>query len=221
MLCALFPRQDYPLNQIKKIDQILEDRRSEQKKTTLLDAIDFSNLQNVTFEQRAAAYKEAMALGESFMKNEEWGIARFYFRRALALMPNDQAATLKIDEAEARIRGSNANAEKYTEMIQRADEAFATGDFSVARFYYIKAKEAKPDDDYVNERIRVSTQLVESTTARVANREYDDSMKRANEALAASNYSVARFFFRKALSHKPDDPVAKQKLDEVEKLIKQ
>lgn len=217
----IFPGQDYPINQIKRIDQLLEDRRNEQKKSTTLESIDFSNLQNITFEQREAAYKDAMALGDSFMKTEEWGIARFYFRRALVLIPNDRAATTKVDEVEARIRGNTANETKFTEMMQRADEAFATGDFSVARFYYIKAKEIKPDDDHVNERIRVATQLVESTSARVANREYDDSMNRANEALTAKNYSVARFFYRKALSHKPNDTIAKQKLDEVEKLIRQ
>ena len=69
--------------------------------------------------------------------------------------------------------------------------------------------------------MKVSVQMVESTAARNINREYDTAMSKANEARIAKNYSVARFFYRKALSHKPNDEEAKQKLYEVEELIKQ
>ena len=217
----IFPGQEYPQNQISKIDAILKERVAVEVQTVKLDQIDFSNLQNLSGEAREAAYKEAMELGASFMKTEEWGIARFYFRRALALIPNDEPATKKIDEVERIIRGSNSNEAKYAEMIQRADEAFKTGDFGVAQFYYTKAKEAKPTDPYVNERIQVVTQLSESTASRMANREYDTSMQRANEALEVKNYAVARFFYRKALSQKPNDELAKKKIEEVELLIKQ
>jgi len=162
-----------------------------------------------------------MALGNQFMGTKEWGLARFYFRRALALKPSDNAATDKLNEVETIIRGDNANEAKYNEMVQRADEAFKTGDFNVARFYYTKAVEANPSDEYANERLKVSTQMVESTAARKINREYDAAMNKANEARVARNYSVARFFYRKALSHKPNDEEAKLKLYEVEELIRQ
>lgn len=217
----ILPGQVYPQSQITEIDRILKKQEEALKQVSILEKIDFTNLQNVAQSDREAAYKEAMALGHQFMGTKEWGIARFYFRRALALMPGDTAATAKINEVEAIIRGDNANDVKYEEMIQRADEAFKTGDFNVARFYYIKAREAKPDDEYVNERVQVTTQLVESSSARITNREYDASMSKANEALELKNYSVARFFYRKALSHKPNDEQAKLKLYEVEQLIRQ
>lgn len=217
----IFPGQEYPQNQINKIDVILESQRKGAAKLTQLDQIDFSNLQNMNQADCEAAFKDAIALGESFMKSKEWGIARFYFRRAQALMPGNEQANKKVNEVETIIRGDNANELKYDEMIQRGDEAFKTGDFSVARFYYIKAKEAKPADEYVNERIQVTSQLVESSSSRVSNREYDIAINKADEAMQAKNYSVARFFYRKALSIKANDDLANRKLKEVEQLINQ
>lgn len=215
----VFSGQEYPQNQIRKIDELLRKRSLENKAASKLEQIDFSNLQHVDEADRRAAYLEAMTLGESFIKTEEWGIARFYFRRALALLPNDQLATNKLNEVEKQIVGDNINEAKYNEMIKKADESFKTGDFGVAKFYYTKAREANPTDDYVNERIQVVTRLTESTAARESNREYDTAMKKASEAFAAKNYAVARFFYRKAISIKSNDELAKQKLAEVESLI--
>ena len=217
----ILPGQAYPKTKIDEIDRLLAEQNEARKNQSILDRIDFSNLETVSAEERNAAYQEAMELGNQFMGTKEWGLARFYFRRALALKPSDDSAIAKINEVETIIRGDNANEAKYNEMVQRADEAFKTGDFNVARFYYTKAVEANPADEYANERLKVSVQMVESTAARNINREYDTAMSKANEARIAKNYSVARFFYRKALSHKPNDEEAKQKLYEVEELIKQ
>ncbi|MBN2263302.1 MAG: hypothetical protein JW735_10335 [Prolixibacteraceae bacterium] len=217
----ILPGQVYPKTKIDEIDRLLKEQNDARKNQSILDRIDFSNLQTVSAEEREAAYQEALTLGNQFMASKEWGLARFYFRRALALKPSDDAATAKLNEVEKIIRGDNANEAKYNEMVQRADEAFKTGDFNVARFYYTKAVEANPTDEYANERLKVSNQMVESTAARNVNREYDAAMSKANEARVARNYSVARFFYRKALSHKPNDEEAKQKLYEVEELIRQ
>jgi tetratricopeptide (TPR) repeat protein len=215
----IIPNQEYPKSQLRKIENLLKIASETSVTKTKLEQIDFSNLQNVSQEDRLAAYKEAMALGEAFMKSKDWGVARFYYRRALALVPNDEVATQKLSVVDRSIRGDNVNESKYKEMIQKADEAFKTGDFSVARFYYGQASEAKPGDAYVQERIDVVIKLSENTASRVANREFDTSMNKANAALEVKNYSVARFFYRKALSLKPDDVGAKQKLEEVERII--
>ena len=218
----LIPGQEYPQNQIARIDEILSAQQTQEPETqSELDKIDFSDLRSLSAEARRLAYSEAMQLGEQFIVSQDWGLARFYFRRALALVPNDALATEKLSFVEQQILGDNVNEARYAEMILRADEAFATGDFGVARFYYMKAGEAKPNDEYVTERILVSTRLAQSTASRTANREYDEAMQRANEAFDANNLSVARFFYRRALSLKPNDEEAKTKLGEVEELIRQ
>ncbi|MGF7139983.1 hypothetical protein [Roseimarinus sediminis] len=217
----IIPGQKYPLTQIDRIESILYSKTMETATSSALDQIDFSNLDNLSSGDREAAYNEAMSLGESFMKTEEWGIARFYFRRALALRSGDRLASEKIALVDQKIRGGSVDENQFREIIQKADEAYETGDFGVARFYYSKAKEIKSDDVYVNERLLVVSRLAQSTASRVANREYDTAIQKANEALTAKNYNVAKFFYRKALSIKPNDEVAQTKLEELERLIQQ
>lgn len=216
----IFPAQAYPSSQIEKIDAILEERASRKAPTTKLDQIDFANLQALNNDERKAAYDEAMRLAGEFVITKEWGIARFYYRRALALFPNDSKATEQLAIVDRMILGDNVNEAKYNEMIKKADEAFKTNDFGVAKFYYSKAKEANPNDSYANERLNVVNALVESSAERAANKEFDSSLKRANEAFEAKNYAVARFFYRKALSLKPDDDNIKTQLETIDTLIK-
>lgn len=217
----IIPGQEYPSSQIAKIDAIVREKKKLEATQSKLDQIDFSNLTNVSMEDRKAAFDEAMERGESFIKSKEWGIARFYFRRALALFPNDALATQKLGTVDEQILGANVNEAKYTEMVKKADEAYKTGDFGVAKFYYTKAKEANPTDEYVTDRLNVVTKLSESTANRTANKEFDASIQKGDEAFAVKNYSVARFFYRKALGLSPADESVKQKLSQVDALINQ
>jgi tetratricopeptide (TPR) repeat protein len=218
----IFPGQEYPSSQIKRLDELLAGLVTKQVPTkTILEQIDFSNLDNVSKEDREAAYKEAMALGESFFKSEDWGVARFYFRRALSLFPSDVTANQKLDETERMIRGNNVNESKYSEMVKKADESFNNGDISVAKFYYSKALEAKPNDSYVKGRFEIADKLLKSTNENAENREFEDAMAKGNDAYNSQNYILARFYYRKALSLKSDSQIVKDKIDQSERALKQ
>ncbi len=218
----IIPAQSYPTAQLKKIDELLNQQAEKNSLAkTKLEQIDFSNLDNVSKEDRDAAYKEAMAMGESFMKSEEWGVARFYFRKALALFPNDTPANQKLGEVEKMIRGNDVNESRYIEMVKRADESFKTGDINVAQFYYNKALEAKPNDQYVVERLLVVSQLTQSTATRANDKDFDEAINKGNEAFNTGNYSVARFFYRKAQGLKPSDVLAKDKILMVDQALGQ
>jgi len=217
----IFPDQEYPSLQIKKIDDFLRLSTKTVSEKNILDQIDFSNLDNISKEDREAAYKEAMALGESFFKSKDWGVARFYFRRALSLFPNDDPAGKRLDETERMIRGNDVNESKYAEMVKKAEESFKTGDISVAKFYYSKALEAKPNDSFVKERLVVAEQLLKSTSEGNDNREFEDAMNKGNESFSKNNYILARFFYRKAISLKSDNQLAKDRLSLSEKALQQ
>jgi len=218
----IFPGQEYPSTQIKRIDALLNKVTTTPSTTkSNFDDIDLSNLQNLTKEERDAAFKEAMEMGESFLKTKEWGIARFYFRRALSLIPDDATANLKLNEADRMLRGSDVNESKFSELVKKADESFKTGDISVAKFYYAKALEIKPNDTYTKERFTITDQLLRSTQTSAGDREFEDALTKGDEAYNAKNYSLARFFYRKALSLKSGNQRATEKLDRSEKAMGQ
>ena len=218
----IYPGQDYPVSQIKKIDDLLLEISSKQAQNkSVLERVDFSNLDKLTQDDREEAFKEAMKLGESFFESKDWGVARFYFRRALSLIPNEPSALKRLDETEKMLRGNDVNESKYNEMVKKADESFKTGDISIAKFYYAKALEAKPADSYAKERLDIADQLIRSTAAQTSNREFDDAINKGNGAFNSGNYVLARFFYKKALSLKPGNQLANEKIDMCDKAISQ
>jgi tetratricopeptide (TPR) repeat protein len=218
----IFPAQEYPKSQIRKIDELLDQlAKTSAVTTTSLDDIDFSNLQSLSKEEREAAYRQAMELGESFLKTKEWGIARFYFRRALSLITNDEAATQKLNEADRMLRGDDVNESKFAEFVKKADESFKTGDISVAKFYYAKALELKPADTYTKERFTIAEQLLRTTMSSAGDREFEDAITKGDQAFDTGNITLARFFYRKALSMKQGNTRAADKLAQCDKALGQ
>lgn len=211
------PGETYPSQQITLIDNLFQRQSTAESASAILDRIDFNQLDKISRNELETAFREAMRLGNSFFVNHEWAIARFYFRKALVLVPGDNEAQSKLNDVEMQIRGGNANEALYQEMIRKGDEAFRSGDFAVARFYYTKALDAKPSDPYASERLEVTRHMISSESQRSANREFDQAIARGDEAAAAGNYPVARFFYRKALQLKPDDRMATQKINNMEK----
>lgn len=213
---TILPGQEYPTSQMRKIKSIME----QPKGGSALDRIDFAHLENVSGQDREAAYIEAMRLGNSFIKSKDLSVARFYFKRALALKPNDDEATKKLEEVERLIRGNDGAEIRYAEMIQKADEAFRTGDLSIAKFYYSKSKDIKPNDPYSVERLATIVVLEKTAVERESSRDYDIAMEKANTAFAGKDYSIARFYYKKAQAIKPNDQVVAKRLKEIEALLK-
>lgn len=213
----ILPEQEYPASQIKKINSI---RSQQHREGSALDRIDFAHLDKVSSLDREEAYREAMKIGESFLKTKDLSVARFYFKRALALKPKDEPATQKLSEVELLIMGKEGNEGLYQDMIKKADEAFKTGDLSIAKFYYSKSKDIKANDPYATERIATIGQLEKTAVERESMRDYEESMSKANAAMAEKNYSIARFYYKKAQVAKPNDRVVSEKLKELETLLK-
>jgi len=218
---TVWPGKEYPMKQIEKIDQILSNLSKSGQSQSVLDRIDFNNLDKESIIDKEAAYKEALAMGNSFVKSKEWGVARFYFRKALALKPGDSQAQDRLNDVEMQLRGGNVNESLYQEMIKKGDEAFRGGDFSIAKFYYSKALEAKPSDTYGAERVGVAQQMINTEAQRTSNKEFDQAIRKGDEALAQKNFPVARFFYRKAQAVKPGDPLVNRKISELENATSQ
>jgi len=216
------PGQQYPSSQIKKIDEELNKVISPTNAPkSNFDDIDYDNVEFLVEDIRLAAFKEAMEMGESFLKSKEYAIARFYFRRAIVLYPNDVLANQKLNETDRMIRGNDVNESKYNEFVKKADESFKTGDISVAKYYYAKALDLKPNDPYAKERFDVTDQLLRSTITSAGEHEFDNTIAEGDKAFAAKNYPLARFYYKKALVLKPNNPKAISKIEQSENAIEQ
>ena len=85
----------------------------------------------------------------------------------------------------------------------------------MARFYYYKAGEIKPKEDYPRNQIELIRKLVDSELSSVDRSGYQQAITQADEAFLKGSYPVAKFFYNKALGIKSWEKYPKDRIQEI------
>lgn len=105
--------------------------------------------------------------------------------------------------------------QEYTAHIKRADEEFQLKKYSSARFYYGKANEILPWETYPSGQIKMLEKLISSMDVNGTDSQYFDAIKKADEAVSQKNLAIARFYYQRAISLKPEEDYPKQQLKRI------
>jgi tetratricopeptide (TPR) repeat protein len=115
---------------------------------------------------------------------------------------------------EARAQGYNTIA-SYDEAVKKADDLFGAKDYSVARFYYYKASDIKPTEEYPKKQIDLIRKLIDSQLSAADLSQYDQAITQADNAFASKSYQTAKFFYYKALDIKSWEKYPKDRINEI------
>ena len=213
----LLPEKDYPKQQINKINAV-GSLKVGGDTHQVLERIDLSDVNKISPVDREEAYKEAKTLTEKFMTMKEFELAKFYYNRTMLLDPKNTQAK-SIIELDELYKDQGVDVESYFDMVSKAENALDNGEFSVAQFYFNKAKEAKPDDNYAESRSTLADRMAQISNQREDQKTFDQSIKKGDAAFNSRNYSVAKFFYRKALNLNVNNSIAQKKLSQVETVL--
>ncbi len=103
----------------------------------------------------------------------------------------------------------------YNEALKKADDLFGVKDYAVARFYYYKANELKPTEEYPKTQIEIIRKLIDSQLSPGDISGYDQAISLADDAFSKENYNVAKFYYYKALDIKSWEKYPKDRIDEI------
>lgn len=103
----------------------------------------------------------------------------------------------------------------YDDAVKKADESFGIKDYAVARFYYYKASDIKPSEEYPKKQIELIRKLIDSQMSTTDISDYDQAINKADEAFRNKSYTVARFFYYKALGIKSWEKYPKDRINEI------
>jgi tetratricopeptide (TPR) repeat protein len=120
--------------------------------------------------------------------------------------------TAQATEARAASYHTVAN---YDEAIRKADDSFGVKDYTVARFFYYKANELKPNEDYPKKQIELIRKLVDAGLSNNDLIGYEQAITQADEAFKKETYNVAKFFYNKALEIKSWEKYPKDRIQEI------
>jgi tetratricopeptide (TPR) repeat protein len=183
-------------------------------------------------KQTDDSFKGAMERGTKALAAKNYPSAKSAFQEALAIKPSDISAGIKLAETETlikqeqeRITAEQARRTRYEALVAAADEYFLQKDFQNARTSFQKALDVLPNEHYPRQKLdeinAVVTEQERITAEQQANEKaYNLALTSADKYFKAKDFIVAREEYSRALKLKPDAVYPKNKLAEMEDLIR-
>lgn len=161
-----------------------------------------------------AEYNKIMKAGDALMASEKYLDAIKEYNKALTLKPNEQEPVDKAAEAERleRQKGQEVDAQ-YEKILTVAEEKMNAGDYDRALELVNRATTLKPEDPRPKNLLQRINQLKADEAA------YKAFMTDAQALELAKKYPEAKAKYSSALSKKPSDQLATDKIAEMQRLI--
>ncbi len=128
------PGESYPQKRIDEINSL------------------FKTQQTSPFERE---YHRFIDLADSTFRNHQYALARGWYNRALGVKSNEPYPLNQIREIENKIAENMAaqSGQQFETAMQKAAAALSSKNFNVARFWYKKALELRPENAGVKQRL--------------------------------------------------------------------
>ena len=229
------PADDYAKQQVARIDKLVVNEQATRQKTVeegYKNALDRANTAMAQKQYGLAReqYQQALSFkpGDAFLQTRI-----------------DEADKLEKEQIKSQAAADQQN-KQYQDALASADRLFQAKDLQGALSGYRQALSIKPGDAYAQQRIKSTENAIASEQAakekalaeekaakekalaaeqaakmKAVDDGYKNAMAQGNAALSQKQYGPAKEQYQKALSFKPDDPVAKNKMGETDILLKQ
>lgn len=161
--------------------------------------------------QESDNYQSLINMGDKEFNNEQYVKAKSYYQEALRLNKDDATAKNKLNKTLQKIREQSEKEVIFYQYIDEADEHFDNGEYEDALSMYNKAKKVLPKDEYVNEQISTTMQIINDEKDKIAT--FNQIIKTAEEFMAAQKYTEAVLQYKAALELYPNNETTKSKYE--------
>ncbi len=219
------PDEEYPANQIKKIDDLLKqmeeariaaEQLAAQSQTAVTPTITEPAIESDVYieGEMLDMYNEFIQLADGSFSSEAYNVSRYYYFKALEIKPGEVYPERKIDDIRKILnaRLADRREREYQEAVDKGDEELKKGELAVARFYFNKAKGFKPAQKYPQLRLDEIQTKINSALNKQSQAEYQTIINQADTAFNGNQFSIARFYYLKAANLLPAEQYPKQQL---------
>lgn len=176
---------------------------------------EIGKLINLTMSENALAdYENAIKKADKAFSDKHYSVARFYYYMAVEIKSWEQYPREQLQKIQRLTNSllSEMKEEEYQDYIAKADDAFAKENYAVSRAYYNRSLMIKPDEQYPEIRLKEIADLVEKQLNNAEENEYKNFISEADKAMKLNDYSIARFYYQKALGVKPNENYPRKQL---------
>ena len=229
------PNEVYPQNQIKKIDEILQKEQErilaaqqaaadlERRKTEISQMEEAARDQEITSEAGLTGlYNEYIKIADSSFDGKQYNVSRAWYYKAWDVKPEETYPPQRIAEINRLMRGlmTSQRERDYQGFIDLADSTFRNNLLAVSRGWYNRALSVKSDEEYPKTQLDEIQRLIAERMAGRTGQLFNSHVEKAKKAFDEKNYTVARFWYKKALEIDPANAEIKTKLAEIGEALK-
>lgn len=185
------PDEDYPRQQIQRINNAVADEKTRLEQYTL------------TIKQADGAFKAS-----------DWEKASSLYGQALTFKPGDKYAEGRKKEADALWAEFRRKEDNYNLLLAQGDSLLRIPNYEQAAIVFSRARQIKPNENYPKEKLDYINNVL--TTQRETRKKFEQLLAVADQNLKKADWNAARSNVRQALELIPDEPVALQKLSQIE-----
>ena len=237
---SLKPNESVPAQRIKEIDAMIDQRNKDLLAQSQRDidekyrqAISVADnaFREKTYSIARLRYQEAKLIkpNESYPKDQIALIDQLmnvaapvetYIKKlpeantAQPTVPKTSNSAESTKTSTSQAQSLNADND-YTEAIRKADQSFGIKDYTSARFYYYKASDIKPKEEYPIKQIELIRKLIDSQLSDLDRAGYEQAITKADEAFSKQEYMIAKHFYNKALEIKSWEKYPKDRIQEI------
>lgn len=161
-------------------------------------------------------YEKILTVAQTKIDEKDYTKAIELLERAKSLKPDDKRPINMLNEID-RLKKEEA---KYNEIISQAEGFEAAKNYSVALDKYTQASNLRPNEILPKEKIEALKTLMSSMNdANEKERLYQDYMSKGAIFLNQKEYQQALTSYENALSTKPGDQPARDKINEIQQIL--
>lgn len=207
----LKPNDPYCQAQLKQLDKLIADK-------AVKDAKDKERIDN---------YNKAIADADKLLAANDYANAKTIYQKAAQMMPENEYPEQKIKEIDKTLKAKEKAADnQFSQLISDADKAFDSENLNEAKDLYNKALSIKSGDTYSKDKIKtIESILAEQQRIEAEKRtkqtQYDRVIADADALMKKPDYEGAKTAYQKALQILSSEVYPKQKLNEIDNLIKE
>lgn len=190
-----------------------------------------------------AGYDAMIVEADKLFGSENYAVSIEKYEAALKIMPLEEYPRQQIKKAQEFIdsmldeeRRKAELERKYNEFITLADRNFKNESYQDAKRPYEQAAELKPDEKYPKDQLKEIERILEELARKAEqdsiasdanaeqdriNREYQAFIDTGNELFSSDDLETAKDKFIAASGVKPSERYPKNKVEEIDRLIKQ
>lgn len=200
------PKETYPPQQIARVATLKKEAEEDAK--------------------RAAAdkkYNALMEMGNKALGEQSWEVATEKYTLALEVKPGDPEATKQLaNVGNAKSKFEQEQAEKamnkkFNDFVSEGDKHFKTKDYDAAILAYESAKNVKPSDSGIANKIHDAKEAKKMAALAAENerieREYKADISAADEAYNSGKLQESIPLYRNALAVKNEDAYAQAQIE--------